>query len=96
MSRIGKLPIKVPTNVNILLENENIYVKGPTGELAQKIPKELSIVFDQDKLKIVKLEETRLARQKYGLVRSLIMNMVLGVNKKFEKNYKWLVLAIKL
>jgi len=103
MSRIGKLPIKVPTNVNILLENENICVKGPTGELTQKIPKELSIIFDQDKLKIVKLEETRLARQKYGLVRSLIMNMVLGVNKKFEKKlqmvgvgYKALVQGDKL
>jgi len=103
MSRIGKLPIKVPTNVNILLENENICVKGPTGELTQKIPKELSIVFDQDKLKIVKLEDTRLARQKYGLIRSLIMNMVLGVNKKFEKKlqmvgvgYKALVQGDKL
>ncbi len=103
MSRIGKLPIKVPTNVNILLENENICVKGPTGELTQKIPKELSIIFDQDKLKIVKLEETRLARQKYGLIRSLIMNMVLGVNKKFEKKlqmvgvgYKALVQGDKL
>jgi large subunit ribosomal protein L6 len=95
MSRIGKLPIKVPTNVNIKLENENIYVKGPTGELTQKIPKELSIVFDQDKLKITKLEESRLARQKYGLLRSLIMNMVLGVNKKFEKKLQMIGVGYK-
>jgi len=95
MSRIGKLPIKVPKNINILLDEENIKVKGPTGELNQKIPKELKIVFFEDQIKLTKLNESRLARQKYGLFRSLIKNMVLGVEKKFEKKLQMIGVGYK-
>ena len=79
MSRIGKLPIKVPQNVNIVLEAEQITVKGPMGTLTQVIPNDISITFEQDLITINKLNENISAREKYGLTRSLVQNMVTGV-----------------
>ena len=85
MSRIGKLPIKVPQNVNIVLEAEQITVKGPMGTLTQVIPNDISITFEQDLITINKLNENISAREKYGLTRSLVQNMVTGVSTRFEK-----------
>jgi large subunit ribosomal protein L6 len=85
MSRIGKLPIKVPKNVNITLDGTKIEVKGPNGNLNREIPSIIGVSLEEDTLTVNKKEETRLARQQYGLVRSLLNNMVLGVSNKFEK-----------
>jgi len=85
MSRIGKLPITVPKNVKVTLNETEIEVNGPEGTLIQKIPKEIKVVFDTSIIKIEKSENTRSARQKYGLIRSLIKNMIIGVTEKFEK-----------
>ena len=85
MSRIGKLPIKVPKNVNITLDGTKIEVKGPNGTLNLEIPSIIGVSLEEDTLTVNKKEETRLARQQYGLVRSLLNNMVLGVSNKFEK-----------
>ena len=85
MSRIGKLPIKVPKNVNITLDGTKIEVKGPNGTLNREIPSIIGVSLEEDTLTVNKKEETRLARQQYGLVRSLLNNMVLGVSNKFEK-----------
>ena len=95
MSRIGKLLIKVPKTVNIRLEDNQVIVKGPIGELVQKIPKEISLIISEDTIQINKLEETRLANQKYGLIRSLVKNMVLGVEKKFEKKLQMIGVGYK-
>jgi len=85
MSRIGKLPVKVPKGVNITLNEQTVKVKGPHGELSQLIPKEISVSFSDDTITVSKNEETIAARQKYGLIRSLVNNMVIGVSEKFEK-----------
>ena len=85
MSRIGKLPVKVPKGVNITLNEQTVKVKGPQGELSQLIPKEISVSISDDTVTVSKNEETRKARQNYGLVRSLVNNMVIGVSEKFEK-----------
>lgn len=85
MSRIGKLPIKVPKNVNITLDGTKIEVKGPNGTLNREIPSIIGVSLEEDTLTVNKKEETRLARQQYGLVRSLLNNMVVGVSNKFEK-----------
>ena len=85
MSSIGKLQIKVPKNVNITLDGTKIEVKGPNGTLNREIPSIIGVSLEEDTLTVNKKEETRLARQQYGLVRSLLNNMVLGVSNKFEK-----------
>nr|YP_009684632.1 ribosomal protein L6 [Pseudopedinella elastica]QDR24718.1 ribosomal protein L6 [Pseudopedinella elastica] len=85
MSRIGKLPIGIPKNVNVTLNGTKIEIKGPNGSLDREIPELIGVNMEDDKLIIVKKQENRLARQQYGLVRSLINNMVIGVSTKFEK-----------
>ena len=85
MSRIGKLPVKVPKGVNITLNEQTVKVKGPHGELSQLIPKEISVSISDDTVTVSKNEETIKARQNYGLVRSLVNNMVIGVSEKFKK-----------
>jgi len=85
MSRIGKLPIKVPKNVSVTLEKNRIEIKGPNGSLNKSIPKEIGIDFVEDTINIYKNVDTRIARQKHGLMRSLVNNMVTGTSTKFEK-----------
>jgi large subunit ribosomal protein L6 len=85
MSRIGKLPIEIPQNVNVTLNDKKIEVKGPNGLLSREIPTVINIELKNNKIILTKTEETRIARQLYGLQRSLINNMIIGVSKKFEK-----------
>jgi len=85
MSRIGKLPVNVPKNVNVELTGQEIKVKGPHGELLYTIPDEIEVSLNDDKIVVNKKIETRIARQKYGLARALINNMVIGVSNKFER-----------
>lgn len=95
MSRIGKLPIKVPKNITIKIHHKVIEVQGPNGNLIQNIPDGISIEFDEDKIKIEKTEDSRSVRQKYGLIRSLIENMVQGCSKKFEKKLQMIGVGYK-
>jgi len=83
MSRIGKLPVIVPKTVNVELNEQNLKVKGPHGELTHTIPNEINVSIEENKICVTKKEDTRLARQKYGLTRTLINNMVLGVSEQF-------------
>ena len=85
MSRIGKLPVTVPKNVNVELTGQEIKVKGPHGELLHTIPSEIEVSVNEDQIVVNKKIETRIARQKYGLTRALINNMVIGVSEKFER-----------
>ena len=85
MSRIGKLPVIVPKNVNIELTGKEITVKGAHGELNYTIPDEIDVSLNENNIIVSKNVETRLARQKYGLVRALINNMVIGVSEQFER-----------
>lgn len=95
MSRIGKLPISVPKNVTVSIDDKIIQIKSLNAILIQEIPKELKIEFFENIITIIKKEETRLANQKYGLIRSLIFNMVLGVEKKFEKKIQMIGVGYK-
>jgi large subunit ribosomal protein L6 len=85
MSRIGKLPVTVPKNVNIELNGQEIKVKGTHGELSYQIPNEIDVSLNEEKIVVKPKEDTRLSRQKYGLVRALINNMVIGVSEQFER-----------
>jgi len=83
MSRIGKLPIKIPTTVNVTNDNSTLKVKGKFGTLERTIPEILAIEQTEDIL-IVRLEnETRTNRFLHGLYRTLINNMLIGVSEQF-------------
>ena len=85
MSRIGKLPVTIPENVNVELSGKELKVKGKHGELKYTIPNEIEVVHDKNSIVVKKIVESRLSRQKYGLVRALINNMIIGVSEQFER-----------
>ena len=84
MSRIGKSPIQVPSTVQVEIDKQTIHVSGPYGKAFRKISDLISIEFIDNKILINKVDNTRIANQLYGLTRTLINNMVVGVSEKFE------------
>lgn len=85
MSRIGKLPIKIPNKVTITIDGQKVTVKGPKGELFRVLPPEIAVEQQEDTIVVKPQVETRRARQRYGLCRTLVANMVEGVSKGYEK-----------
>jgi large subunit ribosomal protein L6 len=84
MSRIGRLPITIPENVDISCSESEITVKGKFGILQTKIPDAIDIKRDNNILNVVLKNETRSVRSLHGLYRTLISNMVIGVSEQFQ------------
>jgi len=85
MSRIGLKPITVPGNVTVTVENAEVTVKGPKGELKQPIARELTIEQEEGKLTVSRPNNQRRNRSQHGLTRTLIANMVTGVTEGHAK-----------
>ncbi|MEL6137993.1 MAG: 50S ribosomal protein L6 [Cyanobacteria bacterium J06628_6] len=85
MSRIGKRPIPVPSGVTITLDGQHVKVKGPKGELSRSLPDEVSVDQEGDIVNVNRRSDARIARERHGLSRTLVANMVEGVSKGFEK-----------
>nr|YP_010594926.1 ribosomal protein L6 [Stephanopyxis turris]WAJ57661.1 ribosomal protein L6 [Stephanopyxis turris] len=83
MSRIGKLPIKVPENVEVICNGPEVTVKGKFGTLQNTLPEVLQIEEKNDTLIVSLKNETRTNRALYGLYRTLVNNMVIGVSEQF-------------
>jgi large subunit ribosomal protein L6 len=90
MSRIGKLPIRIPTNVDIQWNESEITVKGKFGSLQKRLPDGIQLVQENERLKITFTKEKKNMAAFHGLYRTLINNMVIGVSKQFE-----LILTLK-
>merc|ERR1712238_422188 len=84
MSRIGKLPIKIPSNVDIICNDLNITVTGKFGTLYNKIPNILGIEQKDGTLIVVLKSKTRNGSALHGLHRTLINNMIIGVSEQFD------------
>ena len=84
MSRIGKLPINIPKNVDVNYINSKITVKGKFETLETKIPDVINIIQNDDQLNVNLKEETKSFRALHGLYRTLINNMVIGVSEQFD------------
>ncbi len=86
MSRIGKQPIEVPSGVTINVANDNtVTVKGPKGELVQKIHQDMKIDIDANTLTVTRPTNNKMHRSLHGLSRTLVANMVNGVTNGFQK-----------
>mgnify|MGYP003398677341 FL=1 len=85
MSRIGKLPITVPANVTVTIENNMVTVKGPKGELARQINKDMILKLEDSHLTVERPSDDKEHRAMHGLSRTLINNMVIGVTDGFTK-----------
>lgn len=86
MSRIGKRPVPIPKGVDVKLDRDILTVKGPKGELKQKIHPKVKIDIGLDEVKVTVDESTKSVRALHGLYRVLVNNMVTGVTKGFEKS----------
>ena len=84
MSRIGKLPIQIPENVDINYSGSEVTVKGKFGTLQTALPDVIQIVQNENFLNVNLKENTRNFRALHGLYRTLINNMVVGVSEQFE------------
>jgi large subunit ribosomal protein L6 len=85
MSRIGKLPIEVPPSVDVQLERGRVRVKGPKGELEQRVSPDLLLEREDARLFVKRPTDRKDHRALHGLTRTLINNMVIGVTEGFEK-----------
>ncbi len=85
MSRIGKSPIPVPSGVEVTLADRLVTVKGPKGTLERTLPGTITVRQDGDTLLVERPDDERRTRSMHGLVRSLVHNMVAGVNQEFSK-----------
>jgi large subunit ribosomal protein L6 len=85
MSRIGKKPIELPQGVKFSREGFLIKVEGPRGKLSMELPREIEVVQAGGPLTVKKLAENRRGESLHGLIRTLVSNMVTGVNAGFQK-----------
>ena len=85
MSRIGKLPITVPSKVTVTIDGHLVAVKGPKGELSRILSNEVTVELEGDTLLVKRRDESRPARQMHGLSRTLVANMVEGVSQGFQR-----------
>jgi large subunit ribosomal protein L6 len=85
MSRIGRTPISVPSNVTVTLSGDNVNVKGPQGTLERRLPPGITIAQEGDTLVVSRPDDERRHRALHGLSRSLVANMVSGVTEGFTK-----------
>lgn len=86
MSRIGKAPIEVPSNVDVTIADSTVTVKGPLGQLTRTFRPEVEIIREGNLLIVNRKSEDRLTRSLHGLSRTLLNNMVQGVHQGFIKN----------
>ena len=86
MSRIGRLPVPVPSGVTVTIEPELVSVKGPLGELSERIALDINVEQQGDELIVTRPTERGEHRALHGLTRSLLANMVTGVTAGFVKN----------
>lgn len=87
MSRIGKLPVTVPNGVNVTLNDGEVHVKGPKGELSQSILAQVvNVKLEDGKVLVERKGDAKAHRSAHGLTRTLIANMIEGVSKGFRKS----------
>jgi large subunit ribosomal protein L6 len=85
MSRIGKLPIPIPSGVTVNIKGDTVAIKGPKGELTRTLPPDMSVKIEGSNLLVSRPDDSKKHRAFHGLTRSLLANMVEGVSKGFEK-----------
>src|SRR5437899_41989 len=86
MSRIGKLPIPVPSGVNVEIDGQQITVKGPKGSLTHVVAEPITVAQEEGTLNVARPDDERTSKALHGLSRTLIANMVTGVTAGYTKN----------
>jgi large subunit ribosomal protein L6 len=88
MSRVGRLPIGIPSGVTVNVGEENLVtVKGPKGELVKKLHKDINISVEENQVVVTRPSEHKLHRALHGTVRAVVNNMIM-IKKKTWRNKK--------
>jgi large subunit ribosomal protein L6 len=88
MSRIGQQPIKIPKGIEVNYQGLTLTIKGPLGELKQKIRAEIKLEINHDEIRVIRKKNDKFSRSLHGLVRTLVANMVTGVTQGYQKVLK--------
>ncbi len=88
MSRVGKKPVPVPSGVTVQVPADQIVVKGPKGELRQKLVPGVKIAVEKQEVVVSRVSDSKQHRALHGLYRALIQNMVVGVTQGYEKRLR--------
>ncbi|KPJ71527.1 50S ribosomal protein L6 [Parcubacteria bacterium DG_74_3] len=85
MSRVGKKPIQIPEHVEVKIEGQKVIIRGPKGELQEKVRPEIKVEAKENKIFLSPKTKIKKSKALWGLFRSLLFNMVKGVTEGFEK-----------
>ena len=86
MSRIGKMPVPIPSGVTVDVNDGVVRAKGPKGELTQKLRPEVTLAVEDGEVRLERGSDTKADRAFHGLMRALVANMVRGVSEGFQKS----------
>ena len=85
MSRIGRLPVTVPSGVDVAIDGRRLTIKGPKGELSRELHPDMIVAREDDRLVVTRPTEQKHHKQLHGLTRTLVNNMVTGVTTGYRK-----------
>ena len=85
MSRIGRLPITIPSGVDVTIDGQTVVVKGPKGELTHVVAEPITVASQDGQVTVARPDDERTSRSLHGLTRTLIANMIEGVTNGYEK-----------
>ncbi len=85
MSRIGKQPVTIPSNVTATVTGQEVKVKGPKGELSFTVPDQIKVQKAEAGIEVTLAEETKLARAMWGMSRTMVANLVSGVTEGYSR-----------
>ncbi|HET7415888.1 MAG TPA: 50S ribosomal protein L6 [Arthrobacter sp.] len=86
MSRIGRHPISVPSGVEVNIDGNDVFVKGPKGELSLTVPSPITATLDDGVITVTRPDDERESRARHGLSRTLISNLITGVTEGYKKD----------
>ena len=89
MSRIGKKPVTVPQGVEVTLSGQQVAAKGPKGELAVILSDNVTVAQGDDGVTVTPINKSQTARSFWGLSRSMVENIVVGVSEGFDRKLEW-------
>ena len=85
MSRIGKMPVAIPSGVEVNLSGQNISIKGPKGTLTHNFPELIKVVKEDSSVVVNRINDERAAKSLHGLSRTIVSNMITGVTQGYSK-----------
>jgi len=86
MSRIGRMPIDVPSGVTVTIDGQDVAVKGPKGELSLTVASPIEVALEEGQVLVSRPDDERASRSLHGLTRTLIANQIIGVTEGYAKS----------